>query len=103
MAEVYPGVPGKNLTINRIEVEIPEDIWQAYAMVVGKEIKLEYAKLIRTPGYQRLPHSGRLRYLDRVAEQVRRRRRDQLRAYLASTLREELRAAQGEGLTRLNK
>lgn len=101
--EVYPQLPGKRLTIARIEVEIPEELWRDYAMIVGKDLKLAYAKVIPTPLYQRLGHSARLRLLDRVGERVRRRRREQLRRQLRASLREELRTARGEGLTRLGK
>jgi len=100
---VYPGLPGKHLVISGVAVEIPEDVWKDYAMVVGKDLKLAYAKAIQSPQYQRSAEPARLRMLNRIGERVRRPRREQLRAQLRRQIKEELRAARGVGQTRLSK
>lgn len=100
---VYPRLPGKYLTISGVTIEMDDALWREYAMITGKDLKKEYTKVISSLNYARLSSRAQLRYLDRVGERVRSRRREQVRALLKKSRLAELREALAEGRTRLSK
>ena len=51
---VYPGLPGKFVTINKIKKEIPDDIYKDYAISLGNTLKLTLDQVIMSDGYKNI-------------------------------------------------
>ena len=51
---VYPGLPGKTMTIDGKKVELPDDLYREYAISLGSDLKQVLDVVIATPGYQNI-------------------------------------------------
>lgn len=51
---VYPGLPGKTMTIDGKKVELPDDLYREYAISLGSDLKQVLDTAIATPGYQNI-------------------------------------------------
>jgi hypothetical protein len=68
--DAMPGLPSRSWTIRGEKVEMPEEQFYEYAMAYGKRTKEALARLIESPGYQRLTDEQKLKKIDSVTRRA---------------------------------
>lgn len=60
----YPGLPGKNVTIDKVDVTLPDNIYRDYAIAYGAQSKKMMKDLLLRPTFQRLDDKRKMELLD---------------------------------------
>ena len=68
----YPGMPGKNVTINKKKVEFPDGFYRDYLLTFGNRAKQAMLKVISSGRYKRATDDIKRKMLDRRLTQIRR-------------------------------
>ena len=68
---IYPGFPGKYVTINKKEVEFPDDFYRDYLMTFGKAAKEKMTKKIESESYQKRKPESKIKILEKLMGKIR--------------------------------
>ena len=72
MLEDGTGLPGKKVTINRKEIELPDDIYRDYCLSYGSTAKREMSKIVTSSWYQKIKKDElKLKALDKIISKIR--------------------------------
>jgi hypothetical protein len=68
--DIMPGLPSRDFNIRGETVQMPDDMFQKYAMAYGSTTKRALDRLIRSRNYQRLPEARQIQSIQRIVRRA---------------------------------
>jgi len=73
--EYYPGLPAKDILINGVKVEIPDNLYRDYSIMSGSKAYTKMKELVSKPAYAKLPKKIQEKWLKNIFNYSRREAR----------------------------
>jgi hypothetical protein len=78
--DIYPGLPGRHVTINEKIIELDKDIYRDYCLSFGQEAKQGIEKIIRDKRYKAKPDEVKIKIFEDILNNYRYKEREKAKA-----------------------
>jgi len=88
---MYPGIPGRVVKLGRLgRYWLDEDLYEAYIVASGTELKEQFERIVRSPGYRSIKNDAyKAKRLEQVRSRIRSRELQKVKRKQARRVREQ--------------